>query len=455
MGFLDLIVREALAAKAEATKSEMTPYANSLWLGSADATWTGTSYTQLADEGYIANAIGFRCIEERATAIGSIPWEVKTKDAEAEELASHPLSIMLHRPNPWASQARFFYTLMHHLDIGGAFFIQMLRDSTGQPVELHLRRPDKMNVVVDDQGPKWYEYKTKDYKTIQIDARPADGKCEILHFWFFNPNDEWNGLSPLRVALKDFNIHNAFAQWNNTVLKNDWRPGLVIETDNYLGPEQRNEVERMAKEEMVGFENAASPLVLRKGMHVKQTGWSPKDIDWTEGRRQAARDICHPFMMSPMMLALPGDNTYSSLREARAGFWEGPIRWLYSALYDELNNWLPRFYKDGADICIEPDLDDTPALAERENQAWERQAKAKDVLDIDERRGMLDYGPRKDDSGTVILTGANQVPLSDYAPGAPPREAPAKALDQIHAEYVDAVHAAGMTVADANTLLGG
>ena len=48
---------------------------------------------------------------------------------------------------------------------------------------------------------------------------------------------------------------------------------------------------------------------------------SPADMDFTAARHGAARDIALAFGVPPMLLGIPGDNTYSNYREANLAFW--------------------------------------------------------------------------------------------------------------------------------------
>jgi phage portal protein BeeE len=45
-------------------------------------------------------------------------------------------------------------------------------------------------------------------------------------------------------------------------------------------------------------------------------GLSPKDMDFVEAKNGAARDIALAFGVPPMLLGIPGDNTYANYQEA-------------------------------------------------------------------------------------------------------------------------------------------
>jgi Phage portal protein len=52
---------------------------------------------------------------------------------------------------------------------------------------------------------------------------------------------------------------------------------------------------------------------------------SPKDMDFMEARHSAAREIALAFGVPPMLLAIPGDNTYSNDQEANRVFWRQTV----------------------------------------------------------------------------------------------------------------------------------
>ena len=51
---------------------------------------------------------------------------------------------------------------------------------------------------------------------------------------------------------------------------------------------------------------------------------TPKDMDFLEAKNGAAREIALAFGVPPMLLGIPGDNTYANFKEANAAFWRRP-----------------------------------------------------------------------------------------------------------------------------------
>jgi HK97 family phage portal protein len=62
-------------------------------------------------------------------------------------------------------------------------------------------------------------------------------------------------------------------------------------------------------------------MVLEGGLDWKQMGYSPKDMEFISAKDGAAREIALAFGVPPMLLGLPGDNTYANYREANVALW--------------------------------------------------------------------------------------------------------------------------------------
>jgi HK97 family phage portal protein len=120
-------------------------------------------------------------------------------------------------------------------------------------------------------------------------------------------------------------------------------------------------------------------------------GMSPSDMDFTQGRREAARDIALAFGVPPMLLGIPGDNTYSNYVEANRAFWRQTITPLVGRTARAVSEWISAFSEDSIALC--PDLDAVPALATERGALWDRLEKAS-FLDDDERRAFAGLPPR-------------------------------------------------------------
>jgi HK97 family phage portal protein len=117
---------------------------------------------------------------------------------------------------------------------------------------------------------------------------------------------------------------------------------------------------------------------------------SPQEMDFLEAKHAAAREIALAFGVPPMLLAIPGDNTYSNFSEANRVFWRQTVLPLGSRIGHALTQWLaPSF---GPDLRLAIDTDAIEALSADRAALWERVSKAP-FLSVNEQRAATGYGP--------------------------------------------------------------
>jgi HK97 family phage portal protein len=265
----------------------------------------------------------------------------------------------------------------------------------GDVRELHVLRPDRMKAVPGPRGwPAGYDYTLDgDVRRIRRDA--ATGFLPVLHATLFHPLDDIYGYSPISAAATAIDVHNAGAHWTKALLDNAARPsGALI----YKGPdgqpgltgEQFTRLKHELEDAYQGAANAGRPMVLEGGLDWRAMSYTPSDMDFTGLRNAAAREIALAFGVPPMLLGIPGDNTYSNYREANLAFWRQTVLPLVARTAQGLTHWLgPRF---GENLRVGYDADAVEALAIERESVWDRLSKA-DFLTRNERRMAAGYSP--------------------------------------------------------------
>ena len=103
----------------------------------------------------------------------------------------------------------------------------------------------------------------------------------------------------------------------------------------------------------------------------------------------AAREIALAFGVPPLLLGLPGDNTFSNYTEANRAFWRQTVLPLVARVQKSFQSWLqPGF----GPFRLDYNADRLEALASERASEWERVGKA-GFLTLDEQREALGYGP--------------------------------------------------------------
>mgnify|MGYP000875214964 CR=1 FL=1 len=368
-----------------------------------EARWTRRDYAGLAREGFMRNPIVHRAVRLIAEAAGAVPWLLYEG---ATEFDRHPLLDLLARPNQKQASGTFLEALYGHLLLSGNAYVEFVsappsglpaispsRGENEAVAELHLLRPDRVTVVADAEGwPVALDYRAAALKRSVALGSAGDGGA--LHLTLFHPLDDHYGFAPLEAALMALDTHNAAGRWNKALLDNSARPsGALVfapREGGSLTDEQFDRLKAELEDGYSGVSRAGRPLLLEGGLDWKAMALTPKDMDFVQARNGAARDIALAFGVPPMLLGIPGDNTYANYQEANRAFYRLTVLPLVARTAREFSAWLaPRF---GGELRLWFDADQIEGLAAEREALWARVGTAGFLTD-DEKREAVGYRP--------------------------------------------------------------
>ena len=176
-------------------------------------------------------------------------------------------------------------------------------------------------------------------------------------------------------------------------MDNSARPSgaLVYSNGGHLSGDQFERLKAELETSFQGARNAGRPLLLEGGLDWKSMSLSPRDMDFLEAKHTAAREIALAIGVPPMLLGIPGDNTYSNMAEANRAFWRQTVLPLVNRTARALGGWLAPAY-DGA-LRLAPDTDEIPALSGERDALWAR-LQATTFLTDDEKRAAVGFGAK-------------------------------------------------------------
>jgi HK97 family phage portal protein len=371
-------LKSLLQTKASATSSIVALHT------AGRPVWTSKNYGSLAREGYAGNVVGYRAVRMVAEAAASVPLLLHVAGNEVD---THPFVSLLKRPNAAQTGRELFENLFAYLMVAGNAYAELVALDDA-PRELFALRPDRMAVVPSKAGwPEGFEYSVSG----QSVRMPREN---VLHVKMFNPTDDYYGLAPLEAAARSIDTHNAASSWNKAMLDNAARPSgaLVFAAgDGTLTADQFDRLKSELESTYQGAANAGRPMILEGGLDWKEMGFSPKDMEFIEAKNIAAREIALAFGVPPMLLGIPGDNTYANYAEANRSFWRQTVVPLVSRMADGVAQLLQP-YEKGV-VGLVPDLDQVEALAPDRDALWKRVHEA-GFLSEDEKRQAVGYGAR-------------------------------------------------------------
>ena len=211
----------------------------------------------------------------------------------------------------------------------------------------------------------------------------------VLQLRLFNPLNDHYGMSPLEAAQRAIDTHNAASGWNKAMLDNSARPSgalVYAAADGHLTSEQFERLKKELEDSYQGAANAGRPMVLEGGLDWKEMGYSPKDMEYSAAKDGAAREIALAFGVPPMLLGIPGDNTFANFMEANRSFWRQTVLPMASRMAEAMTGFLCE-----GGLRLTHDLDQVEALSADREALWARVGKA-EFLSDDEKRQAVGYG---------------------------------------------------------------
>jgi HK97 family phage portal protein len=374
-------------------------------------------YQDLAKEGYLKNAIVYRCVNEISRGASAVPFVLKAGDQIIEQ---HPLIDLLNRPNPLQSYSEFFNSLFGYVLLSGNAYVLKVGSDNSPPQELHQLRPDR--IIIKGGGnpiPDKYQYTIngKVQETYLVDQ--DNGFSELKHIKLWNPLDDYYGLSPMSAAAVEIDQFNMASKHNVNLLNNGARPSgaIVFKPQDDAGfavnltESQRQQLLTDLNNRFTGANNAGRPLLLEGDFSWNEMGLSPKDMDFLNLKHMSATDIAMCFGVPSQLVGVPDAQTYANVAEARLALYEETIIPHLRKLASDLNEWLVPMFDDR--IKLEFDIDAIPALSERRRKIYENVTSAvrEGIMTRNEAREIIGLQPV--DGADDLYISATLFPLTD------------------------------------------
>jgi len=399
---------------AESKQSNMMGY-----FGVGTSEQKNYKYQDLAKEGYLKNAIVYRCVNEISKGASAVPFILKDGEQILEE---HPLIQLLNRPNPLQSYSEFFNSLYGYLLLSGNAYILKVGSDMGTPQELHQLRPDRIEIKGGSSAiPEKYKYTINGKVKAEYLVDQENGFSELKHVKLWNPLDDFYGCSPLSAAAVEVDQFNMSNKHNVNLLGNGARPsGAVIFKpkddagyDVNLTESQRQQLLTDLNNRFQGTNNAGRPLLLEGDFDWREMGLSPKDLDFARLKHMSATDIAMCFGVPSQLVGVPDAQTYANVAEARLALYEETIIPHLRKIASDLNEWLVPMF--GENLKLEFDIDSIPALSERRKKIYENVTSAvrEGIMTRNEARQIVGLEPIDGADGLYIS--ATLFPLNEEA----------------------------------------
>ncbi len=352
------------------------------WFQGVAGAGTGWARTEYG-EYYASSVPVYSAIRLRAEALSRSPLAVYRQSADGARIAvgpSHPLHRLLERVNPWYTRGDLWRATEIYLDLWGSSFWALERDEEGQR-EIWPLRPDRVSVLADRrQYIRGFVYQGRAGPV----AYTAD---EILWIRYFNPMEEFAGLSPMAPARLAVDMGRDALRFNRNFLRNSAQPDFVLLTNESMTDTEIEEFYNRWEARYRGPGNAHRPAIASFVRDIKTLGLSHRDMDFIQGLRWSLEEVSRTYGVPKPLLSDMERATFSNVNAAERLFWRNTMLPQMRFLEEQLNRMLlPRL--GYPDLVVEFDRSGIEALREDENSRVTREMQLLDrgVLTINEVR---------------------------------------------------------------------
>ena len=353
--------------------------------GVLDAQWEAVNAPRLFEAGFRHNPVAYRCIRMVAETAASVPVKLGCELCEADH---DRVTGLLARPEAGVTGQALLESLYGDLQVSGNAFLEMVSGADEDIAGLRRVPVGAVEALKDGSG---FSIRTASGRRVVRDD--ASGWSRLLHLRALDPSARTMAMAPLQAASRAVEIHNSGSNWAKALIDNAARPSgaLIYGRDgSHLTPDQFSRLKDQLEDAHMGARQAGRPMLLEGGLEWKPMSLTPTDMDFIEARRESAREIALAFGVPPMLLGIPGDNTYANYREANLAFWRLTVLPLVHRTVRALEDWFSGVSRDP--VTLKADLDAVPALGPEREALWNRLSAA-DFLSTDEKREIAGFAP--------------------------------------------------------------
>jgi len=266
----------------------------------------------------------------------------------------HPAVTILQNPNLDDTIADLIEKIIVSWNLAGIYYLAY------EPTvhELWHLRSDRVTINPD---PKTF---IKDF-TYEIGGQkttfPRDA---IIYDKFYNPNNDYYGLSPLQAAKNSINSHMRAQKWNLHYFENSAIPAGLLESDYHFENQDQLDLYKKQWQELYGgYKKAGSIAVVGDGLEYKPITPTHTDMGYSDLLATSRDEIFSAFGVPKIYANAAEAENYSNLKEYERMLWRRKMIPMLIKVEQTFNKYLnQRFATRGEFIRTKFDLSQVEAL---------------------------------------------------------------------------------------------
>lgn len=376
---------------------------------------------RMQDEGYRQNVVVHACIKEIASTAAEPPVVIRDRKTKEPWPEDHYLVRMFRQPHPDASKFALFESVLIDLNTSGNAYLHRGKNAKGETRRLTRLRPDRMSVVPEADG----TVKGWVYKAREGDRGVFLPREDVTRFSYFDPMNDYYGLSPLIVAALWADLDWEMALYMLSYFRNGGVPAGILNVEGpSINPDER---QRLMDEWATTFgrfqrqrtETGAHRLAILSGGKVsyQDVGTNPSKLQLDGVWGMSESRLCAIFGVPPVRVQVRvglQSSTYANYEEAGRAFWRETMQPMYSRIDEVLTSDFAEELSEG-DAEIVFDLEHISALAESV-QSKEQRAIALysgGLVTLQQAREIADLEPLDEIEEDIIVVPQQAKPVGE------------------------------------------
>lgn len=320
-------------------------------------------------EFYATSVPVFRAVKLRSDAVASAPMKVfQETQGELEWVGNrHPVQELLDRVNGWQTHADMWRAVETYLNLWGSAFRFINKRGSENPAlwEIWQLRPDKVVVIKDRK--RFIKGFIFDPGGTNFPMLPE----EVIWDRYFNPLDEFAGLSPIAAGRLSLEMQRDMLKVNRQLFKN----GVLVQNLAFLmnAPLTDTDVDefyRRLERRHQGGSQYQRPIVMSKSDgEVRNLGFSNREMEFFNGLTFTLQEAARVFSVPPPMMYDMSQTIFNNVSEARHDFYENTITQEWTLLEVQMQErFIPMLPLEHRNLLLRFDKSGIPALQESENE---------------------------------------------------------------------------------------
>lgn len=311
-----------------------------------DSPFTSDGKQKITIPDVVKNAVAMRCVSMISDAASAVPVYLGTGDdmrlaGGVGDSVDHPALTLLNNPSPGVDRAEYLAGLYSDRALHGEWFAGRNTRRWDETTSLVRLRPERV---------QFRKHKTTGAPLGIESTVERGGKKNVAKYRrgnyaqskTFNPQCDYHGLSPFATAGYGVVLHNRLNGMALALAQNGNKPAGVLSFtgDNAPATEAIEEFDDDLTRWYRDADNAGKALRLPFGVAFKSTSMNSREAEEIQKANKAARETALAAGVPPMLLGIPGDNTYSNYKEARIALYTQTVMPLVRGTLSKLSMWM-------------------------------------------------------------------------------------------------------------------